>query len=369
MIDGRPQEGAASLSTSRTLGKALAFAAVYLIWGSTYLAIKVAIETVPPLLMAGTRFLIAGVPLFLWLRTRGVPGPTRANWRATAVVGALMLMGGNGLVTVSEQLVPSSLAAVLVAMVPLWMTALDRWFFRGPRLTRTVILGLVLGFTGVAVLVNPFHAGGAAVNPVGALLLVVAAGSWGLGSLRSRGASLPRSPLMAVAMEMMAGGALLVAVSGLRGEWSRLDPAAVSGRSALALLYLAVFGSIVALNAYSWLLRVSSASSVSTYAFVNPVVAVVLGWAILGEALTARTALASAFILAAVLIILWSRARERAPGDRFPAQRFWSRRSQPRNQEVSPRTSAPTNALPNPATEKPGTSHAARANRIAFRTK
>ncbi|HYJ78734.1 MAG TPA: drug/metabolite exporter YedA, partial [Longimicrobiaceae bacterium] len=284
----------------------LAFAAVYLVWGSTYVAIRFAIETLPPFLMAGARFVISGVALYLLARG-GQPAPTRAQWRATAIVGACLLLGGNGGVVWAEQHVPSGIAALLVATVPLWMVLLE-WRAGRVRPRPGVFAGLVLGFAGVAILMGPGQLlGGRGVHPVGAVVLVLASLSWAAGSVYSRRAPLPASQFLGTGMEMLAGGALLLLAGTVAGEWARLDLAAVTPRSWLAFLYLIVFGSGVGFTAYIWLLRHVSIAKVATYAYVNPVVAVLLGWALAGEALSARTALAAAVIIAAVVFITTSR--------------------------------------------------------------
>jgi drug/metabolite transporter (DMT)-like permease len=293
-----------------------AFAAVYLIWGSTYLAIRLAIETLPPFTMAGVRFLIAGALLYGWLRLHKAVPPARVHWRNAAIVGGLMLMGGNGSVTWAEQRVPSGLAALLVATVPLWMAIMEAIRRGGTRPTRRIGAGLALGFAGIALLIGPVNlAGGERVDPLGAGVLLFAALSWAGGSLYSRQAQLPAVPLLGTAMEMLAGGALLVLAGGLSGEWQRIDLAAVSPRSLVALGYLVVFGSLLGFTAYLWLLRNTTPARASTYAYVNPIVAVFLGWAFAGEPLTWQTLLAAAVIVAAVVLINTSRVRERqAPG-------------------------------------------------------
>ncbi len=297
----------------------LAFLAIYLIWGSTYLAIRFAIETLPPFLMAGTRFLIAGAVLYVWMRLRGAPRSPGFQWRNTAIVGGLMLLGGNGGVVWSEQLVPSGLAAVLIATSPLWMVVLG-WLWRGARPGPRVVIGLVLGFSGVAVLVGPGALNGAGqVNPVGAAVLILAALSWATGSLFAQHARLPATSLLATAMEMLAGGALLFLAGLLTGEWARVDLSAVSMRSLLALTYLILFGSLVGFSAYTWLLRVTTIARASTYAYINPVVAVFLGWALAGERLTLQTLLATAVIVAGVVLIISQQARSRIPGVEMPA--------------------------------------------------
>ncbi|MGH7546003.1 MAG: EamA family transporter, partial [Gemmatimonadota bacterium] len=279
----------------------LAFAAVYLIWGSTYLAIRFAIETLPPFLMAGTRFAAAGAVLYAYTRWRGLPAPERAHWPAAIVIGGLLLLGGNGLLVWAETRVPSGIAALLIATVPLWMVLLEAWRRDGTRPGAATVAGLTAGFAGIVLLVGPGEfAGGGGVDLLGAGALTIASISWAFGSLYSRRANLPASPLVGISMEMLAGGAWLLLAGTLAGEWGRVDPGAVSPRSATALLYLTVFGSLVGFSSYIWLLRVSTPARVSTYAYVNPVVALFLGWALAGESLTPRTGLAVALVLAAV---------------------------------------------------------------------
>jgi drug/metabolite transporter (DMT)-like permease len=281
-----------------------AFAAVYLIWGSTYLAIRIAIETMPPFLMAGVRFLIAGALLYAWIRWRGTPRPARSHWLAATLVGGLLLLGGNGGVVWAEQRVPSGLTALLIATVPLWMVLLNWLRPGGVKPSNGVISGLTLGFIGITLLVGPGElAGGNHVDSLGAAVLIFASLLWAAGSLYSRRAQLPTSPLLATAMEMLAGGALLLTAGLLAGEWTRFAPSALSLRSWLALSYLIVFGALIGFTAYIWLLRVSTPARASTYAYVNPVVAILLGWAFAGEPLTARTLLAAAIIVAAVVVI------------------------------------------------------------------
>lgn len=279
-----------------------AFATVYVVWGSTYLAIRIAIETMPPLLMAGTRFLLAGALLYAALGRRW-PRPTRQHWVAATVIGGLMLLGGNGAVTWAEQWVPSGLAALLVATMPLWFV-LHGWSWGGdgrPGLATT--LGILVGLAGVALLVGFDPALGGRSEVIGALVILLGAFSWAAGSLLSRGAALPRAPLQAVALEMLAGGALLTLAGLALGEGAALDPGAFSLRSLAAWAYLVVFGSIVAFSAYIWLLKATTPAKVSTYAYVNPVVAVFLGWAVLAEPITARTLVAAAIILGSVMLI------------------------------------------------------------------
>lgn len=291
-----------------------AFAAVYILWGSTYLAIRFAIETLPPFLMAGVRFLIAGAMLYAWARTRpGAARPTLGNWRGTAIVGALLLVGGNGGVVWAEQRVPSGIAALLVAVVPLWIVLLE-WMRRGgKRPSAGVLAGVLVGLGGLGLLVNP-GSGSGSVDPVGIGVLALASLSWAVGSLYSRHADLPRSPLIGTGMEMLWGGVLLLAIGVLSGEARHVSVGSISTSSLLALGYLITFGSLIGYTAYTWLLQVATPSLVSTYAYVNPVVAVFLGWALASEPVTARTLVAAAVILAGVALI------SMAPGQRRPAR-------------------------------------------------
>lgn len=286
-----------------------AFAAVYLIWGSTYLAIRFAIETMPPFLMAAARFLVAGSLVYLWARLHSRERPDRRHWFAAAVVGGLLLLGGNGGVTWAEQRVASGLAALLVATEPLWIVLLDWVRPRGTAPRPAEVVGLLLGFGGVVLLVGPVDSGGGPlVDPLGAAVVVLAALSWAAGSLYSRGAPAPRTPMLGTGMQMLAGGVLLLLVGTAWGEWGGFDPGAVSLKSGLALVYLIVFGAIVGLSAYLWILKHASTAMASTYAYVNPVVAVFLGWSLAGEPLNARVAAAMAVIVLAVLLISLARS-------------------------------------------------------------
>jgi drug/metabolite transporter (DMT)-like permease len=281
-----------------------AFGAVYVLWGSTYLAIRFGVETIPPFLMAGTRHLVAGLLLYAWMRARGTPKPTRRHWAAAAAIGGLMLLGGNGLVTWAEQRVPSGLAALIVASVPIWMAVLAA-LEKKRRPPGYVVIGLAIGLAGIGLLVAPGRlGGGGSVDPLGAAALLTAALSWSIGSLASRRAHLPTSTLTAVSMEMIAGGTLLWIAGLAGGEGARLHWAAISLRSALSLGYLIVFGSLLGFSAYVWLLKVTTPARVSTYAYVNPIVAVLLGTLLAGEQLTLRIGLAASGILAAVALII-----------------------------------------------------------------
>lgn len=289
-----------------------AFGAVYLIWGSTYLAIRFAIETLPPFSMASVRFLVAGLAMYAWARATGAARPQGRHWAAAAAAGGLLLLGGNGGVVWAEQHVPSGLAALLVATVPLWMAVLE-WARPGGTKPRAgVAAGVALGLGGVALLAGPADlVGGKPPDPLGTAVLLLASLSWAAGSLYLRRAPLPGPQTLTTGMQMVAGGALLGLAALAAGEPGRLDLGAASLRSWLALAYLVVFGSLVGFTAYTWLLKATTAARASTYAFVNPVVAVFLGWALAGEPLTARTLLAAAAIVGAVALITWHGALPR----------------------------------------------------------
>lgn len=291
---------------------ALGFAAVYILWGSTYLAIRFAVASLPPLLMAGTRHVLAGLLLYAIMRLRGAPRPTRINWQSATLLGALLLLGGNGLVSMAEETVPSGVTALMVAAVPFWMVLLNAAEKRSwPKLS--VLVGLVLGVIGLAILVSP--AGGRApdhVDPLGVLMLLGATFSWGVGSLYAHRAQLPASTFLGIAMEMIAGGILCWLVGLGIGEGAGLHPSAFTSKSLAAVVYLVFFGSLLGFSAYVWLLKVTTPARASTYAFVNPMIAVLLGWAFAGEALTWRIALAGAVIVAAVCLILYFGATTRS---------------------------------------------------------
>lgn len=286
-----------------------AFGAVYIIWGSTYLAIRFAIETLPPFLMAGTRFVTAGLVLHAWGRLRGGAAPTRAHLVPSLVLGALFLLAGNGGVVWAEQRVPSGLAALLVAVTPAW-TVLFEWTHGGGAPAGRTVAGVVAGLAGVGLLVAPSDLIAGGVDPVGAAGCLIASLCWSLASVRSRSMALPASPAIASSLQMMAGGGLLFLAGVATGELGRANLAAASARSLLAVGYLIVFGSLVAFTAFTWLLRVSTPSRVATCAYVNPVVAVLLGWAFAGERLGPRSLLAAAIIILGVVLITTSGRRK-----------------------------------------------------------
>ncbi len=297
---------------------------LYLVWGSTYLGIRVAVETIPPFLMAGVRFLISGltlvaVELALAARRRGDPTipeadrarlPTAREWRDSAIVGGALLLGGMGFVALGEKTVPSGIAAILVALLPLWVAVLGRVFF-GERLPRAVVFGIAVGLVGVVVLVGPFGgSGGPGFDPFGIFILLLSPLCWGAGSLFStHRAVLPRRPLLATGLQMLCGGALLVVGGVVVGELNGFDPAAVTSRSLLGLAYLTTVGSLVGFTTYVWLLRVAPLPKIATYAYVNPVVAVALGALLLGERVEPRTFVGAAVIVFAVALIVTARGR------------------------------------------------------------
>lgn len=282
----------------------VAFLAVYLIWGSTYLAIRIAIGSVPPLLMGSIRFLLAGSIMYAWGRLTTKVRTSGAEWRASLIAGVLLLFGGNGAVIWSEQRVPSGIAALLVAVVPLWMVLLDWARPGGERPRAGVFVGLALGLVGLGVLVGPGAVlGGGGADPLGAGVLMAGSLSWAVGSLFSRHAPRPSSAIIGAGIQMLGGGVALGIAGLASGELSGFHPATVTFRSALAVGYLITFGSLIGFTAYLYLLRHTTAAKAATYAYVNPVVAVILGWAIAGEPLTVRTIIAAAVILASVAII------------------------------------------------------------------
>jgi drug/metabolite transporter (DMT)-like permease len=283
----------------------VAFAAVYLVWGSTYLAVKYAIATLPPLLMAGARFLLAGLVMSAVGRASAeYEKPTAAQWRTSFVVGAMLLVGGNGGVVLAERYIPSSLAALLVAVEPFWIVLLGWLWLRQPRPSGKVLLGLLLGFGGVYLLVGEqLGAGSGPMQLVSAGAVIGAAFCWAAGSLYGLRAPSPRSAVLGAGMQMLAGGALLLVLGLLTGEGHGLHLGQVSRASWLGFGYLVVFGSLVAFTAYSWLMKNAPAARVATYAYVNPVVAVLLGWAMLGEALTGQMLIGAVVIVGSVVLI------------------------------------------------------------------
>lgn len=290
-----------------------AFAAVYVIWGSTYLGMAIAVETIPPFLLAGSRAMIAGGILYAAMRLRGVPAPQFVEWRNAALIGGLLLFGGNGGVTWAQQTVPSGIAALIVAAVPLWMILIDWLRPKGHRPHLLVFVGLVLGFIGVALIIaGKDHVGNRVVQPIGAIVLLGATISWAIGSVSSPHLAKPKDPLLAIAMQMLSGGALLVAAGALTGEGSRLHFDHISHASRWAFLYLTFIGSLVGFPAYVWLLQVTTPARVSTYAYVNPLIAVVLGRVVRAEALPRAVIVAGLLVLTGVVVITSAGGRRKA---------------------------------------------------------
>jgi drug/metabolite transporter (DMT)-like permease len=280
---------------------AVALATVYVVWGSTYLAIRITDRTMPPMLMSSVRFVVAGAALYAFA-SRGRARPTLRQWGAAAIVGGALLLVGNGGVAWAETRLDSGLAALIVAIIPLWVAVLDRAVF-GRRLSLLAIVGLVVGFAGVALLVRP----GGGVDVLAALTLLGTTGAWAAGSLYARGAALPESPLLAASMQMLCASVMLAVAGVAFGEPGRVHTDAFSAKPVAAWFYLVVVGSLVAFSAYAWLLKNVKIGVVSTYAFVNPVVAVGLGALFLGERITATTLLAGASIVVAVILIVTGR--------------------------------------------------------------
>ena len=292
---------------------------LYGVWGSTYLAIAVAVETIPPFLMAAVRFGLAGLVLLTWVAVRrraSLIRPTRRQLIDTTIVGALLLGGGMGLVAWGEQTIPSGITAVMVAMMPVWVAVLGGLFFR-ERLPRVAGLGIVVGFVGVAILVGPTALGQpGALDPAGVLAVLISPIAWSIGSLyASHRACLPHDPLAATGMQMVAGSLVLALMALVSGEPARFDLGRISVDSFAAFLYLTIIGSILAFTTFGWMLRVAPLPLVATYAYVNPVIAVILGALILAEPIEPRMLVAGAIIVGAVAMIVSARGRMRSPAD------------------------------------------------------
>jgi drug/metabolite transporter (DMT)-like permease len=275
---------------------------VYIVWGSTYLAIRFAVQTMPPFLMAATRFLMAGAALFVFRRARGDAAPSDREWRSAAIIGLLLLLGGNGGVVWAEQRVNSGHAALVIGATPLWMVLIDWLRPGGRRPGGMAMMGVLVGFAGIVLLIGSGASSADQIDPVGAGALVLGTLCWAAGSLYSRKAALPASPLLGTSMEMVMGGLGLLALGTLTGEWRQLNLPAIAANSWWGLAYLVVFGSWVGFGSYTWLLRVAPTSLVSTYAYVNPIVAVLMGNWLAAEPLTPRTLIAAAVIVGSVAL-------------------------------------------------------------------
>ena len=329
--DAPPHRDAARRAAAGPLAIWAGLLTLYVVWGSTYIGIRVAVETIPPFMMAGVRFLLSGSVLLAWeavaaWRLRGTPGspaadrphlPSRREWRDSAIVGGALLFGGMGMVALGERTVPSGIAAILVALLPVWVAILGRAFFN-ERLSWAAVLGIGIGLAGVVILVGPFgQGGGLAFDPFGIFVLLLSPLSWAAGSLfASHRAILPQRPLTATGAQMVCGGAMLMLGAVLFGEFRGFDPAAISSRSLIGLIYLTSIGSLVGFTTYVWLLRVAPLPKIATYAYVNPVVALILAGILLGETVEPRTIVASAVIVFAVALIVTARTRQSAaPAD------------------------------------------------------
>jgi drug/metabolite transporter (DMT)-like permease len=287
----------------------LAFAIIYLLWGSTYLAVRVGVREVPPFLLAALRFLIAGLVLYAWMVARGERSPSLRQWISAFLLAVLIFVFDYGLVFWAEQRVPSGLAAVMMAMIPVFMALSEIVFLRTQRLTVRLALALLIGIAGVAVLMShSLYLGGAPIDTAGAVALIVASLSWSISSALTRKLPLPSSKVMSSGVQMLAGGVLLALTAASLGEFHGFHPETVSRTAWLSLLYLIVAGSIVAFTAYVWLIHHESPTKVGTYAYVNPVVAVLVGYVWGGEELGLRTILGTLLVLISVVVITTTRS-------------------------------------------------------------
>ena len=291
----------------------IALIAVYIIWGSTYLAIRYMVETIPPFIGAGMRFISAGVLLYAWRVSKGDPIPTRQQWRDASIIGLLLLLGGNGLVSWAEQFVPSGVAALLISTVPIWMVVIESLRRGGEKPTTRAIIGLVLGFAGVALMIGPGELNEQIkeLHPLGLIALPTAALLWSTGSVYAKSADLPKSTLMTTSMEMLIGSAGLFAFGTLQGEWARFSLANILPESWVGLIYLSIVGSLGGYVAYAYLLQNAPISLISTYAYVNPVIALLLGAFIAQETLDGRTIFSAVVILGAVILITTGRGKSK----------------------------------------------------------
>ena len=289
----------------------LAFAIIYLVWGSTYLAIRVGVLEMPPFLMAGMRFTLAGIALYAWMRITGVPSPNWREWKAATLLGALMFLMDYACLFWAEQRVPSGIAAVILAAIPVCITILEIIFLRTQRLTIRLGLGLLVGIIGVAVLMNPAASlGEAPLDRRGAIALLVACLGWSIGTIVSKRVPQPKSKPMSAAAQMLTGGVMLLLLAAMAGEFGRFHLEEISGKAWFSVFYLILAGSIVSYTAYVWLLDYESPTKVGTYAYVNPVVAVIIGSALGGEVVGRRTMLGMALILVSVVAITTMKAKQ-----------------------------------------------------------
>jgi drug/metabolite transporter (DMT)-like permease len=299
----------------------LAFATLYLVWGSTYLAIRVGVREVPPFVFAAIRFLVAGLALYGWMIARGERSPSLRQWASAFLLGLLIFVLDYGVLFWAEQRVPSGVAAVMLATIPAFMALSEIIFLRTQKLTFRLALALLIGLGGVAVLVsNTLNLGGAPIDRAGAVALLIASLSWSIGATFTRKLPLPSSKVMSSGMQMVAGGLLLALTAAALGEFRDFHPGSVSREAWFALLYLIVAGSIIAFTTYVWLIHHESPTRVGTYAYVNPVVAVLLGYFLGGEALGLRTILGTLCVLVSVVVITTTRGKKRAAETVAPAE-------------------------------------------------
>jgi drug/metabolite transporter (DMT)-like permease len=289
----------------------LALFTLYIAWGTTYLAIRFAVESIPPFFMTGTRFLVAGLVLYIWRRLAGDPAPTRSQWHSAIIIGTFLLVGGIGGVTLAEQYIPSGIAALVVAATPLWVVIIETFRPGGNRPTLQSIGGVLIGMVGIFILVSPSSVSGhqPVYNLLGIVAVLLAALSWSVGSIFSHEVQLPSSPLLGSGMELLAGAAGSYLVGLLMGETRQLDLATISLRSLTGLGYLIVVGSLIGFVCYTWLLRVAPTPLVVTYAYVNPLVAVFLGSLLVGEVLSPKVLVATPLILLSIGLIHWRQSK------------------------------------------------------------
>jgi drug/metabolite transporter (DMT)-like permease len=300
----------------------LAFAIIYFVWGSTFLAIRIGVREVPPFLLAAMRFVVAGAALYGWMRFKGTPGPTRREWISATFLGLLIFVIDYGCLFWAEQRVPSGIAAVVLATIPVFMTLSEIIFLRTQRLTVRLGSALLVGILGVAVLMNKsLSLGEAPIDHAGAIALLIAALSWSIASAFTRKLPLPQSKPMSAAAQMLAGGVQLILLAAATGEFRGFQIQSVSVAAWFSLFYLIVAGSIVGFTAYVWLLHHEPPTKVGTYAYVNPLVAVLLGYLVGGESIGPRTLLGTLFILVSVVVITTMRARKGTAQDQSPAAR------------------------------------------------
>ena len=294
----------------------LAFAIIYLVWGSTYLAIRIGVREIPPFLMAGLRFTFAGLVMWGWMRMTGTPSPTPREWRDASVLGTLMFLIDYACLFWAEQRVPSGIAAVILAMIPVCITLLEITFLRSQRLTLRLATGLAIGIFGVAVLMNPSASlGEAPLDHRGVIALLVSCCGWSIGTIVSKRLTLPASKPMSAAAQMLSGGVQLLVLAAVAGEFTNFRAQNISSGAWLSLVYLIIAGSIIGYTAYVWLLHYESATKVGTYAYVNPVVAVILGATLGGESMGRRTILGTALILISVAAITTIKRKQLAPAN------------------------------------------------------